>query len=120
MEEKQEIGGDRRKPGPLTDRVMMRLKDAIIIGTAAVALMKWFILNPIQVQERVSRQEVLLTKQQETLVKIAGSLEVQISKLEDIEKRFREFQRSFYSKQPGGWTYEDDKWRWSGKETGKN
>lgn len=110
----EESGGDRRKPGPLTDRILMRAKDFIIIGTAALALIKWFLVNPIQTQDRISRSEQIQMKQQETLEKIVINLEVQTGKLGDIEKRFSEFQRSFYSKKPGGWIYEDDRWKWSG------
>ena len=116
---KEEVGGDRRKPGPLTDRILMRTKDFIIIGTAALALIKWFLVNPIQTQDRVSRSEKIQMKQQETLEKIATNLEIQTRKLGDIETRFFEFQKSFYSKRPGGWISEDKRWKWSGHGDGQ-
>jgi len=46
--------------GPNLDRVLMRLKDVIIIGTAAFAILKWLYINPLQVQDRISQQEVML------------------------------------------------------------
>lgn len=46
--------------GPNVDRVLMRLKDVIIIGTAAFAILKWLYINPLQVQERIDRQEKTL------------------------------------------------------------
>lgn len=46
--------------GPNVDRVLMRLKDVIIIGTAAFAILKWLYINPLQVQERIERQEKVL------------------------------------------------------------
>lgn len=46
--------------GPNVDRVLMRLKDVIIIGTAAFAILKWLYVNPLQVQDRVDRQEQVL------------------------------------------------------------
>lgn len=97
MPPETDVGGDRRKPGPITDRIFMRLKDAVILGAAGIALFKWFYVNPIQIQERVTRGEALQVQQQQTLEKIATSLEIQTSKLGDIEKRFAEFQRSFRS-----------------------
>lgn len=47
--------------GPNVDRVLMRLKDVIIIGTAAFAILKWLYINPLQVQERIDRQEKTLS-----------------------------------------------------------
>ena len=46
--------------GPIFDRVLMRVKDFIIIGTAVIALVKWFYVNPTIVDERLSRQEKIL------------------------------------------------------------
>jgi len=63
--------------GPNIDRLLMRLKDVIIIGTAAFALIKWLYINPLQVQERVDRQERLL--------------QMILEKIERVERRtFRE------------------------------
>lgn len=105
--------GDDVKKSPSLDRLLMRLKDAIIIGTAAFALIKFFLLNPIQVQEQVGRQEQILIQQQRTLEKIADNLEVHTKQLVEIERRFSSFQRSFYSKKPGAWIYDDDQWKWT-------
>lgn len=102
-----------QRRGPQADRFLMRMKDAIIIGTAAIALIKWFYLNPVQTQDRVTRTEQIQIKQQETLEKIASSLEIQTSQFNELKRSFVDFQRSFYSKKPGGWTYEDDRWKWS-------
>lgn len=110
------IGGDRRKPGPLADRMLMRIKDAIIIGTAAIALVKWFYVNPLQVQEKVTRQESILIQQQKTMDKQQQTMEKIANQLDTLNERFREFQRSFYSKKPGGWVYEDDQWKYSTHE----
>ena len=46
--------------GPNLDRVLMRLKDVIIIGTAAFAILKWLYINPLQVQDRITQQEKIL------------------------------------------------------------
>jgi len=46
--------------GPNVDRFLMRLKDVIIIGTAAFALMKWLYVNPLQVQNQVDQQQRIL------------------------------------------------------------
>ena len=46
--------------GPNVDRVLMRFKDLIIIGTALFALIKWLYINPLQVQERIDQQGKLL------------------------------------------------------------
>ena len=46
--------------GPNVDRFLMRLKDVIIIGTAAFALIKWLYVNPMQVQNQVDQQQRIL------------------------------------------------------------
>lgn len=46
--------------GPNVDRVLMRAKDAIIIGTAMFALIKWLYINPIQVQSQIEQQQKVL------------------------------------------------------------
>lgn len=107
-----DAGGDRRKPGPIIDRILIRAKDIALLGGILWAANKWLVINPIRVQDQVLRQEQIQIQQQKTLEKIVTAVEVQTQALGNIEKRFTEFQRSFYAKKPGGWTFEDDRWKW--------
>ncbi len=43
--------------GPNFDRVLMRAKDFLIIGTALIAIIKWFYLNPVRMQDNLDRIE---------------------------------------------------------------
>lgn len=104
---------EKDQTGPKVDRFLMRIKDAIIIGGATFAIIKWIYVKPIQIQDQVNRNEQIQIKQQQTLEKIAANVEQQTEKLKDLNRAFSEFQRSFYSKKPGGWVYEDDRWKWS-------
>lgn len=61
--------------GPNLDRFLMRLKDVIIIGTAAFALIKWLYVNPMQVQTQVDQQQRVLN--------------LILEKLDRIERRMR-------------------------------
>jgi len=56
--------------GPRIDRTLMRIKDAIIIGTALLALIKWLYINPLQYQDRAERQERILNLMLDRLEKI--------------------------------------------------
>jgi glucan-binding YG repeat protein len=91
--------------GPKLDRTLLRLKDAIIIGTALIALIKWFYIKPIQMEENQKRQEELLTR-------IAANLDIHTRQLADIEKRLAQKQPSLsgYHPKKGGWVMIKGKW----------
>lgn len=75
---------------PKIDRFLMRLKDAIIIIPALIALIKIFYLNPIQTQQQVERQEKLLNR-------IANNLDTHTKQLADLNNRFLKVERSMYA-----------------------
>ena len=91
--------------GPKFDRMLMRLKDAIIIGTALIALIKWFYIKPLELEANQKRQEALLTR-------IASNLDTHTRQLADIEKRLARKQPSSFGTPPrkGGWVMRSGKW----------
>ena len=89
---------------PQIDRTLMRLKDAIIIGTALIALIKWFYIKPLELEENQKRQEELLSR-------IASNLDTHTKQLADIEKRLITRRIvSDYRPRKGGWVMKNGNW----------
>lgn len=71
----------------MTDRWLMRVKDFIIVSTALIALVKWFYVNPLQMEDRVNTQQAILTN-------LVVEVQKQGKTLERIDERLKGIDRT--------------------------